>query len=215
MTDIDLKNEAIDIVLTQKTSPIPQEHFTIGSIKAAEILGVNRTRLSQLTTQGIFPYERRKIDARSRLFYRLNDLLNYQRKSTFGNLPHPDHALKNESVPLLPPHACEHLTHAKENSAPNHSPPSKSSRLFSHDRKTKKIRNLENASVLKIQKNEREKMESLHKTVEILKDQMSRIINFIDRLENQINQEQKRKLNSKKVILRRPRPKRMLKLIKR
>lgn len=62
------------------------ESFTIGAAEAAEILGVNRTRLSQLTTKGVFAYERRKIENHNRLFYRLNDLLNYQRESTYGNV---------------------------------------------------------------------------------------------------------------------------------
>lgn len=62
------------------------ESFTIGAAEAAEILGVNRTRLSQLTTKGVFAYERRKIENHNRLFYRLNDLLNYQRETTYGNV---------------------------------------------------------------------------------------------------------------------------------
>lgn len=62
------------------------ESFTIGVEEAAEILGVNRTRLSQLTTKGVFAYERRKIGNHNRLFYRLNDLLSYQRDNTYGNL---------------------------------------------------------------------------------------------------------------------------------
>lgn len=61
------------------------ESFTIGAEEAAEILGVNRTRLSQLTTKGVFAYERRKIENHNRLFYRLNDLLSYQRDHTYGN----------------------------------------------------------------------------------------------------------------------------------
>lgn len=62
------------------------ESFTIGAQEASEILGVNRTRLSQLTSKGVFAFERRKIENRNRLFYRLNDLLNYQRQFTYGNL---------------------------------------------------------------------------------------------------------------------------------
>lgn len=62
------------------------ESFTIGAQEASDILGVNRTRLSQLTSKGIFAFERRKIENRNRLFYRLNDLLNYQRQVTYGNL---------------------------------------------------------------------------------------------------------------------------------
>jgi len=64
----------------------PFESFTVGAIEASEILGVNRTRLSQLTSKGVFAYERRKVENHNRLFYRLNDLLNYQRNSTYGNL---------------------------------------------------------------------------------------------------------------------------------
>lgn len=62
------------------------ESFTIPAEEAADILGVNRARLSQLTTKGIFAYERRKVENHNRLFYRLNDLLNYQREHTYGNL---------------------------------------------------------------------------------------------------------------------------------
>ncbi|KAB8033508.1 hypothetical protein [Fluviispira multicolorata] len=61
------------------------ESFTIGSEEAAQILGVNRSRLSQLTSKGIFLFERRKIDTRNRLFYRLSDLLNHQRSQMHGN----------------------------------------------------------------------------------------------------------------------------------
>lgn len=95
----DEQTNTVSIVLEQQTE---NNFFTINSQKASEILGVNRTRLSQLTSQGIFPYERRKVDARSRLYYRLNDLLNYQRRSSFGNL----HAAgnynsnKNQIVPV-------------------------------------------------------------------------------------------------------------------
>ncbi|MGY3804563.1 hypothetical protein ACWNT8_10900 [Pigmentibacter ruber] len=55
------------------------ESFTISAEEAAEILGVNRSRLSQLTSKGIFSFEKRKIDTRNRLFYKLSDLLNHQR----------------------------------------------------------------------------------------------------------------------------------------
>ncbi len=55
------------------------ESFTISAEEAAQILGVNRSRLSQLTQKGVFAFERRKIETRNRLFYRLNDLLSHQR----------------------------------------------------------------------------------------------------------------------------------------
>ena len=59
--------------------------FTIDATEAAKILDVNRTRLSQLTTKGTFPFERKKINHHNKLFYRLNDLLSYQRQHTYGN----------------------------------------------------------------------------------------------------------------------------------
>jgi hypothetical protein len=55
------------------------ESFTISAEEAAQILGVNRSRLSQLTQKGVFAFERRKIETRNRLFYRLNDILSHQR----------------------------------------------------------------------------------------------------------------------------------------
>ena len=55
------------------------ESFTINAEEAAQILGVNRSRLSQLTSKGAFTFERRKIETRNRLFYKLSDLLNHQR----------------------------------------------------------------------------------------------------------------------------------------
>ena len=61
------------------------ESFTIGAEEAAQILGVNRSRLSQLTSKGIFTFERRKIDTRNRLFYKLTELLNHQRSQMQGN----------------------------------------------------------------------------------------------------------------------------------
>jgi hypothetical protein len=61
------------------------ESFTINAEEAAQILGVNRSRLSQLTSKGTFPFERRKIETRNRLFYKLSDLLNHQRTQIQGN----------------------------------------------------------------------------------------------------------------------------------
>ena len=64
------------------------ESFTIGAEEAAQILGVNRSRLSQLTSKGVFTYERRKIDTRNRLFYKLSEILNHQRSQFQGNQFH-------------------------------------------------------------------------------------------------------------------------------
>jgi hypothetical protein len=67
---------------------IKEEHtdsFSVPSDEAAHILGVNKTRLSQLTSKGIFSYERKNIEGRSRLFYKLGELLSYQRAFSFGS----------------------------------------------------------------------------------------------------------------------------------
>ncbi len=61
------------------------ESFTINAEEAAQILGVNRSRLSQLTSKGVLPFERRKIETRNRLFYKLSDLLNHQRSQMHAN----------------------------------------------------------------------------------------------------------------------------------
>lgn len=77
------------------------ESFTINAEEAAQILGVNRSRLSQLTSKGVFTFERRKIETRNRLFYKLSDLLNHQRSQIHGyhhtNAPyHVETTLKHE-----------------------------------------------------------------------------------------------------------------------
>ncbi len=54
------------------------EEYTLGALDASEILGVNRTRLSQLTSQGILSFQRRKIGSHHRLFYRPSEISQYQ-----------------------------------------------------------------------------------------------------------------------------------------
>lgn len=61
------------------------ECFTINAEEAAKILGVNRSRLSQLTSKGALTFEKRKIETRNRLFYKLSDLLNHQRSQLQNN----------------------------------------------------------------------------------------------------------------------------------
>ncbi|BBH53180.1 helix-turn-helix domain-containing protein [Fluviispira sanaruensis] len=73
------------INLTDDENQENMESFTISVEEAAKILGVNRSRLSQLTSKGVFPYEKRKIETRNRLFYRLNDLLQHQRAQMLGS----------------------------------------------------------------------------------------------------------------------------------
>ena len=61
------------------SSEISSEEFTLEVTEAAELLGVSRTRLSQLTSKGVFSFERRKLDTRNRLFYSKEVLLRYLR----------------------------------------------------------------------------------------------------------------------------------------
>lgn len=70
------------------------ESFTISAEEAADILGVNRSRLSQLTSKGIFSFEKRKIDTRNRLFYKLSELLNHQRNQFQQNYSFSDKTYK-------------------------------------------------------------------------------------------------------------------------
>jgi hypothetical protein len=65
-----------DINITQ---PSPDEGYLVDVTEASEILGVSRTRLSQLTTKGEFSFQRRKIGTRNRLFYKRSDLYSYMR----------------------------------------------------------------------------------------------------------------------------------------
>ena len=71
--------------------PSTDDAFQLDAEKASAVLGVNKTRLSQLTSKGILPFERRRVDQRSRVFYRLSDLLSYQRKNQGVFLPQ-DHS---------------------------------------------------------------------------------------------------------------------------
>ena len=76
------------------------ESFTISAEEAAEILGVNRSRLSQLTSKGIFSFEKRKIDTRNRLFYKLSDLLNHQRSQYQSNQNYFPNSQQEKTLPV-------------------------------------------------------------------------------------------------------------------
>lgn len=210
MTD-NLENEN-QILLAPVVENIPEnnEFFTINSQKAAEILGVNRTRLSQLTSQGVFPYERRKVESRSRLFYRLNDLLNYQRKSSFGNLSAETIQTK-ALVPFAPP-SVSTVSANTENKPPT------SIRIKNEIFKQPRIKTshaLQKASDLKLLQTERLKNETLNVTVMKLELHMQNILQAITNLEIAITKLKKSKsLSRKKVVFNSPRMKRLFKRIK-
>jgi len=69
----------------ETVSPFTEESFTLNAQEAAEILGVNRSRLSQLTSKGVLRFEKRKVHTRTRVFYKLTDLLNHQRSQIQGS----------------------------------------------------------------------------------------------------------------------------------
>jgi len=56
------------------------EGYALDVNEVAQLLGVTRTRVSQLTTSGILPAERKRIGIRNRLYYKRSDVLNYQHR---------------------------------------------------------------------------------------------------------------------------------------
>lgn len=209
MTD-NFKNETHHFLTPiHENTEANNEFFTINSQKAAEILGVNRTRLSQLTSQGIFPYERRKVESRSRLFYRLNDLLNYQRKSSFGNVvAREDNRQTKALVPITSP-----LAPNLQNVTPV---VTSQIRHVSFKRPTiKPPRVLQKARDLKIEQEERNKNEKIRATVANLESQMQKIMHAMNNLEIALSKIRKSYSNHKKIMFDSPRVKRLFKRIKR
>lgn len=51
-------------------------HLDVNEV--AELLGVTRTRVSQLTSNGILSFERKRVGVRNRLFYKRSEVLSYQ-----------------------------------------------------------------------------------------------------------------------------------------
>lgn len=54
------------------------DSYALDVNEVAQLLGVTRTRVSQLTTAGVLPAERKKVGIRNRLFYKRSDVVNYQ-----------------------------------------------------------------------------------------------------------------------------------------
>lgn len=55
------------------------EGFQLEVNEVAELLGVTRTRVSQLTSAGQLSFERRRVGTRNRLFYKRSEVLAHQR----------------------------------------------------------------------------------------------------------------------------------------
>lgn len=214
----DEQTNTVSIVVDQENE---NSFFTINSHKAAEILGVNRTRLSQLTSQGVFPYERRKVDARSRLYYRLNDLLNYQRRSSFGNMHANENYTsgKNLQTPLLVSSNHTHesqqtsdmtITHPKKLFISKHSG-TKSKALKS----TRDDRILMNAIDVQKKREHTAKLKDAHSSIKNLEEKYHQISEVIVRLEQVIGLLNTQILKRQKPIPRSPGVKRTFKFVKR
>lgn len=65
--------------LPQTESDADIEGFQLEVNEVAELLGVTRTRVSQLTSAGQLSFERRRVGSRSRLFYKRSEVLAHQR----------------------------------------------------------------------------------------------------------------------------------------
>lgn len=213
----DEQKSTVSIVFEQQTE---SNFFTINSHKAAEILGVNRTRLSQLTSQGVFPYERRKVDARSRLYYRLNDLLNYQRKSSFGNLHATGNYDPNPNLPLLM------SARSVETESPGQNNVSqRQTKLSSHskknilnDKNSKNVRRdrvLTHALALKTKQENFNKLKETKTKIEQLEKKYVQIAQILSNLEEAISTLNAHYSKRQKPVLRSPIVKRTFKFVKR
>jgi hypothetical protein len=63
------------------------EGYHLDVNEVAELLGVTRTRVSQLTSSGQLSFERRRVGARNRLFYRRSEVLAHQRTFYGRHIP--------------------------------------------------------------------------------------------------------------------------------
>lgn len=202
--------ENTDIIVEHVTST--EGHFTINSAKAAEILGVNRTRLSQLTSKGLFPYERRKVESRSRLFYRLNDLLSYQRKSSFGNLSagSSSHAQQSKAlVPMLPAENADSSIQIQKCPVPTHHlAKARPQKTVVRTRKLKTALEAKTAHLAKDQ------IKRLTQKVGLLEKKLNQTVDLLQQIQNSLVNHETHKLRIKKTMLQRPRIKRTFKFIK-
>jgi len=65
--------------VSNKESQVDAEGYQLEVNEVAELLGVTRTRVSQLTSSGQLSFERRRVGTRNRLFYKRSEVLAHQR----------------------------------------------------------------------------------------------------------------------------------------
>lgn len=58
--------------------------FEVDVNEAVQLLGVSRTRLSQLVSKGVLGFERRRVDTRLRMYFNRTELLSYLRRQMSG-----------------------------------------------------------------------------------------------------------------------------------
>lgn len=59
-------------------------NFEVDVNEATQLLGVSRTRLSQLVSKGVLGFERRRVDTRMRMYFNRTELLGYLRRQMSG-----------------------------------------------------------------------------------------------------------------------------------
>jgi len=75
------------------------EGYQLDVSEVAHILGVTRTRVSQLTSKGQLSFERRRVGLRNRLFYKRGEVVAYQRTFYGRHVPFHSTALASEASP--------------------------------------------------------------------------------------------------------------------
>lgn len=75
------------------------EGYQLDVSEVAHILGVTRTRVSQLTSKGQLSFERRRVGLRNRLFYKRGEVVAYQRTFYGRHVPCHSTAPASEASP--------------------------------------------------------------------------------------------------------------------
>lgn len=85
------------------------EGYQLDVSEVAHILGVTRTRVSQLTSNGQLSFERRRVGVRNRLFYKRSEVVAYQRAFYGRHVPFHSTSPVSEASPR-PDHFETHIS---------------------------------------------------------------------------------------------------------
>lgn len=97
----------LDSADTPLTHGIIEDGYLLDVAEVASLLGVTRTRVSQLTSNGQLSFERRRVGMRNKLFYKRSEVLAY--KQTFYGRHVAGGSAPVFSEVTLPPEAHENL----------------------------------------------------------------------------------------------------------